>query len=368
AAVRAGSAVHAMQALSFHDVRRTGRARHLLILKGKIFPAERRSMKTFISVLRSAVPAALLLFSAVAAAQNYPARPLRMVVPFAPGGPNDILGRLIGQKLTETWGQPVVVENRGGSGGTVGLEAASRMPGDGYGIAMGGASNLALAPSLYAKLPYDPVKDFTPVINVAVVPYALAVNPTVPAKNIRELISLAGRKAGYLSYGSSGVGSMSSLAAEMLKSMSKTDIVHVPYKGGSAAMPDLLSGQVSMMLETIPNALAQVRGGKLRALGVTSARRSSAAPDIPTITESGLPGFDASSWTGLSAPLGTPQAIIDRLNAETQRIVNDPAYLASLKPMGTDATASTPKGFEEHMKKDIARWSEVVRRANIKVE
>ncbi|MCW5576609.1 MAG: tripartite tricarboxylate transporter substrate binding protein, partial [Burkholderiales bacterium] len=322
----------------------------------------------FISVLRSAVPAALLLFSAVAAAQNYPARPLRMVVPFAPGGPNDILGRLIGQKLTETWGQPVVVENRGGSGGTVGLEAASRMPGDGYGIAMGGASNLALAPSLYAKLPYDPVKDFTPVINVAVVPYALAVNPTVPAKNIRELISLAGRKAGYLSYGSSGVGSMSSLAAEMLKSMSKTDIVHVPYKGTAPALTDVVSGQIDMMLADLALIKRYADAGRLRVIGVTGLKRSAAAGDVPTIAESGLPGYELAPWFGVVAPAGVPKDIVGRLNGAIAASLKSPDVIQRLGALGYEPLGGTAEQFAATIKADIGKYAKIVRSAGIKSE
>ncbi len=325
-------------------------------------------MKTFISVLRSAVPAALLLFAAVAAAQNYPARPLRMVVPFAPGGPNDILGRLIGQKLTETWGQPVVVENRGGSGGTVGLEAASRMPGDGYGIAMGGASNMTLAPSLYAKLAYDPVKDFTPIINVAVVPYALAVNPTVPAKNIRELIALAGRKAGYLSYGSSGVGSMSSLAAEMLKSMSKTDIVHVPYKGTVPALTDVVSGQIDMMLADLALIKRHADSGRLRMIGVTGLKRSAAASEVPTIAESGLPGYELAPWFGVVAPAGVPKDIVGRLNGAIAASLKSPDVIQRLGALGYEPLGGTAEQFAATIKADIGKYAKIVRTAGIKSE
>ncbi len=247
-------------------------------------------MKSLTFLARCAISLALLAGTGVAGAQSYPTKPLRLVVPFAPAGPNDILGRLIGQKLTEAWGQTVLIENRGGAGGTVGLEAASRLPGDGYALAMGGSSNLAVAPSLYTKLPYDPVKDFTPIINVAIVPYALAVNPTVPAKNVKELITVASRKAGYLSYGSSGMGSMSSLAAEMLKSMSKTDIVHVPYKGTAPALTDVISGQIDLMLADLAVIKPYSDSGRLRVIGVTGNKRSTAARDVPTIAESGLPG------------------------------------------------------------------------------
>lgn len=247
---------------------------------------ERWCMKSLTFLMRVVVPLALLSDTGMVGAQNYPTKALRMVVPFAPGGPNDILARLVGQKLTEQWGQAVLIENRGGAGGTVGLEAASRLPGDGYVLAMGGTSNLAVAPSLYANLPYDSIKDFTPIINVAIVPYALAINPTVPAKNVKELIAVAGRKQGYLSYGSSGMGSISSLAAEMLKSMSKTDIVHVPYKGTAPALTDVVRGQIDLMLADFALIQPYASAGRLRVIGVTGSKRSTAARDVPTIAES----------------------------------------------------------------------------------
>ncbi len=323
-------------------------------------------MNTFTSVMRSAVLAALLLSPAFAAAQNFPAKPLRMVVPFAPGGPNDILGRLISQKLTEAWGQTVVVENRGGAGGTVGLEAASRMPGDGYGIAMGGTSNLALAPSLYAKLAYDPVKDFTPIINVAVVPYALAVNLTVPAKNVKELIAVAGRKAGYLSYGSSGMGSMSSLAAEMLKSMSKTDIVHVPYKGTAPALTDVVSGQIDMMLADLALIKRYSDSGRLRVLGVTGLKRSSAALDVPTLAESGLPGYELSPWFGVVGPAGVPKDIVGRLNGAIASSLKSSDVIQRLGALGYEPLGGTPEQFAETIKADIGKFAKIVKSAGIK--
>jgi tripartite-type tricarboxylate transporter receptor subunit TctC len=299
-------------------------------------------------------------------AQNYPAKPLRMVVPFAPGGPNDILGRMVGQKLTEAWGQPVVVDNRGGAGGTVGLDAASRMPGDGYTVAMGGSSNLALAPSLYAKLAYDPQRDFTPIINVAVVPYALAVNPTVPAKNVKELISVAGRKAGYLSYGSSGVGSMSSLAAEMLKSISKTDIVHVPYKGTAPALTDVVSGHIDMMLADLAVIKPHADSGRLRVLAVTGLKRSVAAPNVPTIAESGLPGYELSPWFGVVAPAGVPRDIVSRLNATIGASLKSQDVLKRLSNLGYEPLGGSPEEFAAAIKADTAKFANIVKTAGIK--
>jgi tripartite-type tricarboxylate transporter receptor subunit TctC len=329
---------------------------------------ERWYMKSFTFFARAAIPLALLACAGNTQAQTYPAKPLRMVVPFAPGGPNDILGRLIGQKLTEAWGQTVVVDNRGGAGGTVGLEAASRMPGDGYTVAMGGSSNLAVAPSLYARLPYDPVRDFTPIINVAIVPYALAVNPTVPAKNVKDLITVAGRKAGYLSYGSSGMGSMSSLAAEMLKSMSKTDIVHVPYKGTAPALTDVISGQIDLMLADLALIKPYADAGRLRVIGVTGSKRSTAARDVPTLAESGLPGYELSPWFGVVAPAGVPKELVTRLNTTIDGSLKSPDVLQRLGALGYEPLGGSAEQFAATIKADIGKYAKIVKAAGIKVE
>ncbi|MBY0269415.1 MAG: tripartite tricarboxylate transporter substrate binding protein [Burkholderiales bacterium] len=325
-------------------------------------------MKPLTFLARAAIPLALFACAGNTQAQGYPSKPLRMVVPFAPGGPNDILGRLIGQKLTEAWGQAVTVENRGGAGGTVGMEATSRLPGDGYSMAMGGSSNLAVAPSLYAKLPYDPLKDFTPIINVAIVPYALAVNPTVPAKNVKELIAVASRKAGYLSYGSSGMGSMSSLAAEMLKSMSKTDIVHVPYKGTAPALTDVVSGQIDLMLADLAVIQPHASTGRLRVIGVTGSKRSSAAKHIPTIAESGLPGYELSPWFGVVAPAGVPKEVVTRLNAAIGASLKSPDVLQRLGALGYEPLGGTPEQFAETIRTDIAKYAKIVKAAGIKAD
>jgi tripartite-type tricarboxylate transporter receptor subunit TctC len=325
-------------------------------------------MKSLTFLARVALPLALLAGSGIAAAQNYPTKALRMVVPFAPSGPNDILARLISQKLTEAWGQAVLVENRGGAGGTVGLEAASRLPGDGYALAMGGASNLAVAPSLYAKLPYDPIKDFTPIINVAIVPYALAVNPTVPAKNVKELIVIAGKKPGNLSYGSSGMGSISSLAAEMLKAMSKTDIVHVPYKGTAPALTDVVSGQIDLMLADLAVIQPHASTGRLRVIGVTGSKRSVAAKDIPTIAESGLPGYELSPWFGVVAPAGVPKDIVTKLNATIGSSLKTADMLQRLGVLGYEPLGGSAEHFAATIKSDIEKYAKIVKSAGIKAD
>ncbi len=325
-------------------------------------------MKSLTFLARVAIPLALLAGAGSAHAQTYPVKPLRMVVPFAPGGPNDILARLISQKLTEAWGQTVIVDNRGGAGGTVGLEAASRLPGDGYALAMGGSSNLAVAPSLYAKLPYDSIKDFTPIINVAIVPYALAVNPTVPAKNVKELLVIAAQKPGNLSYGSSGMGSMSSLAAEMLKSMSKTDIVHVPYKGTAPALVDVVSGQIDLMLADLAIIQPHASTGRLRVIGVTSAKRSAAARDVPTIAESGLPGYELSPWFGVVAPAGVPKEVVTRLNATIGSSLKSADVVQRLGALGYEPLGGTPEQFAATIKTDIAKYAKIVKSAGIKAD
>jgi tripartite-type tricarboxylate transporter receptor subunit TctC len=303
-----------------------------------------------------------------ALAQSYPTKPIRMIVPFAPGGPNDVLARLVAPKLTEQLGQAVVIENRGGAGGTIGMEMLAKLPGDGYALGMGGSSNLAVAASLYEKLAYDPTKDFTPVINVAAVPYALAVNPSVPARNVKELIALASRKAKYLSYGSSGTGSMSSLAAELFKHMSRTDIVHVPYKGTAPALTDVVTGQIEMMFADLGIAQTHARAGRLRLLGISTPKRSRAAPQLPTIAEAGLPGYDVSPWFGLVGPAGVPRDIVARVHGIVAAGLKSADVLQRMNTLGYDPVGDTPEHFAGTIKADIAKYAKIVQTAGIKIE
>lgn len=259
-----------------------------------------------------AAAATLAMFASGVLAQSYPSKPIKFIVPFAPGGPNDILGRMVGQTLTEHWQQGVVVENRGGAGGTAGLALAAKSPGDGYTLSMGGSSNMVVAPNLYAKLAYDPIRDFTPIINIAHVPYAVAVNPIVPAKSVKELIAAAHAKG--LSYGSSGTGSMSSLAAELFKSIAKADIVHVPYKGTAPALTDVMSGQIDMMFADFAVIRPHTISGKLRVLALCGSKRMASAPSIPTIAESGLKNYSIEPWFGVVAPAHVPRDIVMQLN------------------------------------------------------
>ena len=301
-----------------------------------------------------------------AQAQTYPVKPIRFIVPFAPGGPNDLLARMVGQKITEQFKQAVVIENRGGAGGTVGLDAAAKSPGDGYTLAMGGSSNMAVAPSLYAKLPYDSVRDFTPVINVAHVPYAVAVNPTVPAKTVKELIAAARAKG--LSYGSSGTGSMSSLAAELFKATIKADIVHVPYKGTAPALTDVMSGQIDMMFADLATMQPHVASRKLNVLALCGARRVASAPAIPTLNESGLKGYIIEPWFGAVGPANVPRDIVARLNQVIGAGLKSADTQQRLNGLGYEAIGGSAEQFAATIKADIAVYAKIVKTAGIKAD
>jgi tripartite-type tricarboxylate transporter receptor subunit TctC len=311
---------------------------------------------------------ALLAFLSATAAQDYPNGPIRLIITFAVGGSSDVLARSVAKAMYEGLGQPVVVENRPGAGGHIGALAVARAEPDGYTVLFGTNGTLAIGPALYKNLKYDPVRDLAPVGLLHKLPNVLIVHPSIPATSLGELIAYARRKPGELTFGSSGIGSASHLAAELLKAAANIDIVHVPYRGGGAAMPDLLAGRVSMILETIPSALAAIRSGTVRALAVTTPTRSAALPDLPTFAEAGLPDFDVTSWTALFVPAGTPRAIIDRLNAETVRMARDPAYLDQIKILGTDVAISTPEELGVFLAKDIASWSVAVQRSGATAE
>jgi tripartite-type tricarboxylate transporter receptor subunit TctC len=298
-----------------------------------------------------------------AAAQAYPNAPIRLIVTFAAGGSSDVLARSVAQAMSQGLGQTVLVENRPGAGGNIGTEAAAHADPDGYTVLFGTNSALAIAPAINKNLKFDPTRDLAPVGLLHRLPNVLIVHPSLPVKTFGELIDYARKRPGELTFASAGIGSTSHLAGELLKAAANINILHVPYKGGGAAMPDLLAGRVSMMIETIPNALPPVRSGMLRALGVTTLTRSTVAPDLPTLDEAGLTGFDVSAWTGLFVPPGTPPAIIERLNAETLRIARDPAYVEQIRTMGTDVVTSTPDGLREFMLKDTANWVLAVQRS-----
>jgi tripartite-type tricarboxylate transporter receptor subunit TctC len=291
-----------------------------------------------------------------------------MVVTFAAGGSSDVLARAVAAAMSQGLGKQIVIENRPGAGGNIGAEAVAKAAPDGYTLLFGTNGTLGIGPALYKNLRYDSQKDLVPVGMLHQLPLVLIVNPQVPATSLAELIDYAKKNPGKLTFASAGVGSASHLTAELFKIAAGIDILHVPYKGGGAATADLISGQVSMMLETIPNALPLARGGQMRALGVTTKERSPNAPDIPTFAESGLPNFDVGAWTGLFVPAGTPKEIVDRLNAETVRIASDPAYVAQIRKMGTDVASSSPDAFRTFVNRDVQNWKEAIQRSGTKTE
>lgn len=315
------------------------------------------------------IVALLALASAGASAQNYPAKPIRLVVPYPAGGPLDIMARAIGQKLTEAWKQPVVVDNRAGAGGNIGADLVAKSAPDGYTLLMGAVATHAINPTLYSKIPYDPVRDFAPVALVAQVPNILVVNPAVPAKTVQELIELARAKPGYLNFGSGSTGSTGHLAGELFKTMAGVQMVHIPYKGAAPALADLLAGQVQLMFDNLANSLPNVKAGKLRALAVTTLARSPAMPDLPTIAESGLPGFDLTTWFGLLVPAGTPPEIVAKLNAEVVRALNANDMRERLEKMGAEPPANnTPEHFAAFIRAEAAKYAKVVKESGAKVD
>ncbi len=311
---------------------------------------------------------ALLAGPLAALAQPYPNRPLRIVVPFPPGGGTDIGTRIVAQKLQEAWGQAVVVENKPGAAGIVGTEFTAKAAPDGYTFMMGNIGTHAINVSLYKKLAYDPVKDFAPVSMVADLPLLLLVHPSVPANSVKELIALARSQPGKLNFSSSGAGGSMHVAAELFKGMAGVDMVHIPYKGGAPAVADLLSGQVALSFATVLETIQHVKGGKVRALAVTNDKRSVALPELPTIAEAGLPGYQSISWLALFAPAGTPRDIVNRLSAETVRILKLPDVKERLLAQGAEPIGSTPEQLSAILAADIAKYAKVIRESGYKPE
>jgi tripartite-type tricarboxylate transporter receptor subunit TctC len=301
-------------------------------------------------------------------AELYPSKPIHIVAPFPPGGPVDILSRTIGNKLAQTLGQPVVVDNRAGAGGNIGADAVAKSAPDGYTLLMGFVGTHAINPSLYSKMPYDNVKDFEPVTLVAVVTIVLVVNPSVPATSINELIALARSKPGELTFGSPGHGTPQHLAGELFNSIAGVQMLHVPYKGAVPALTDLLGGQLSMIFSSMPPALPHIKNGKLRALGVTSATRSPATPELPTIAESGLKGYVVNNWYGILAPRGTPKEIVAKLNAEIVKILKMPDVKESLSAQGAEPFTSTPQQFAVYIKEETEKWAKIIKYSGVQVE
>lgn len=304
----------------------------------------------------------------VAVAQEYPAKAIRMVVPFPPGGFSDVFARIIGGKMHETWGQQVIVDNRPGAGGNIGADIVAKSPSDGYSLVMGTIGTHAINATLFSRLPYDPIRDFTAVAFVVGADGLLVVHPSLPAKSTKELIALARSKPGALTYASAGAGTTSHLAGELFKSMTKTDITHVPYKGNVPAITDLLSGQTTMLFATLPTVLPQVQANRLRPLAVLGSTRSAALPNMPTLAEAGLKGFEVSNWTGVFAPAGTSAAIVTKLNTEIVRIMRLPDVQERLPKQGLTFTPGTPQQFAAFVKSERDKWGALVKAVGVKVD
>jgi tripartite-type tricarboxylate transporter receptor subunit TctC len=323
-------------------------------------------MNRFMQALGAAVVGMPLLVSgpgmvSAGAADDYPSRPLRAIVPNAPGGGSDISGRIVANALGEALGQQVVVDNRPGAGGTLGVSTAARAQPDGYTVLMGNISTHGINVAVLKNLPYDPVRDFAPVSMLGTTPNVLVVHPAVPAKSFKEFIAYAKANPGKIRYGSSGSGGSPHLAMELLKSLTGTDMLHVPYKGSGPVTIDLLSGQIHTTSASASSQLPHIKSGKLRALAVTSAKRSPQLPDVPTVIESGVPGYEVTIWYGLFVPAGVPQRIISRLNAELVKVLGTPALEQRMANVGIDAVSSTPAELGGFVKAEIAKWTQVVR-------
>jgi tripartite-type tricarboxylate transporter receptor subunit TctC len=318
-------------------------------------------------VIKQAIAALLLACTLPAAAQTYPAKPVRIICAFPVGGIADLYARVIGARLGEAWGQPIVVENRTGAGGTIAAEAVAKSPPDGYTLVMGSIGTHAVNVSLFSKLPYDPVRDFSAVALVLEAEGLLVVHPSVAAHSVAELIVLARTKPGELSFASAGMGTASHLAGELFKSMAKVDMTHVPYKGNVPAITDLLAGQTALLFATMPTVLPHAKAGKLRALATIGNSRAVATPELPTVGEA-LPGFEVNNWIGLFAPAGTPPEIVRRWNAEVTRIMQSPDIQARLPSEGARFAPNTPEQFSEFVRKEIQKWAPVVKASGARVD
>jgi tripartite-type tricarboxylate transporter receptor subunit TctC len=303
-----------------------------------------------------------------AAAQEYPQKSIRLIIPFAPGGSNDIIGRLLATRLTETLGQQVIPDNRAGAGGAIGAELAAKAPPDGYTLVIGHIGTLAVNPTLYRRLPYDPTTDFAPISTIAKVANMMVVHPSLPAKSVGELLALARKQPGALSYGSGGTGGAGHLATEYFKLMARIDMVHVPYKGTGPALVDLLAGQTQLVFAGIPGIVGHVKSGRLRPLGVSTAQRLPVFPDIPTIAEGGVPNFEATQWYGVLAPARTPAPVVDKLNREIAAWVQTRELREHLTAAGSEPYTTRPDEFMAFIKSEIARWAPVIKSANIVVK
>jgi tripartite-type tricarboxylate transporter receptor subunit TctC len=311
---------------------------------------------------------ALALAAAPLLAQQYPAKPIRMVVGFAPGGGTDLVARIIGQKMSEAWGHPVLVDNRAGATGTIGADLVAKAPGDGYTLLMGHVNSHGIAPNLFRKLPYDAERDFSMVAYVGYVPNVLVIHPSIPAQSVKELIAIAKSRPNSLNYASSGVGSTQHLAGELFQLLTGAKITHVPYKGSGPAVVDLLAGHVSMNFDTMPPVLPHIKSGRMRALALTTPKRSPQLPNVPTMIEVGLKGFDMTNWYGIMAPAKTPRDVVMKLNTEANRIMALPDAKAKLEEAGTQLDPGTPEQFATFLHSEIAKYAKLVKAANVSLD
>jgi tripartite-type tricarboxylate transporter receptor subunit TctC len=318
---------------------------------------------------RAAAVALLIaaLMPGMTVAQTYPARPVRFIVPFAPGGSTDLLARFLAPRLTETLGQTVVVDNRGGAGGVIGAELAARAPADGYTIVLGSPGPLTINPNLQ-RMPYDSLRDFAPIALATISPFTLVVHPSVPVNSVKDLLALARAKPGQLNYGSAGNGSVGHFSSEQFKALAGVDIVHVPYKGAGPAVADLVGGRLQLMFENLPTVLPHVRSGKLKMLAVGTRARSALVPEYPTVAEAGVPGYESSTAFGVLAPAKTPTSIITRLNQETLKALRVPDMKEKLSGLGLEPVGSTPQQYAEHLKEELAKYGRIVKAAGIKLD
>ena len=321
--------------------------------------------KSFIIALLGSV---MLTFGGQVFAQNYPNRPIKLIIPFPPGGATDIVGRAMAERLQIALGQPIIVENKAGASGNIGIGEATRAAPDGYTLVIGSPQTLTINHQIIKSTPFNPQKDLAPIVVIASVPNVLLVNNKLPVKNAQELIAFAKANPGKLSGGSSSIGGSPHLALESMKATYGLDIVHVPYKGSAPALQDLIGGQISMMFDNLPAALQLINGGQVRALGVTTLKRTASAPEIPTLDESGMKGFDSQGWFALLAPAGTPAPILDRINVEANRIISTPEFRERMTKVGADTVGGSIDEFRARIKSETERWGKVIEAANIKAE
>lgn len=305
---------------------------------------------------------------AAAAADTYPTKPVRWIVPFPPGGGTDLISRTVAAKLGEAWKVQVVPDNRPGSGGTIGMSAAAKSPADGYTIVLGQASNVAVAPGLYAKLPYDPLRDFMPVTQVIAAPLVIVSHPSFPAKNVKDLVARAKAQPGAITFGSPGNGTIGHLSMELLKSMARIDMLHIPYTGASRAITELMGGQIVVYSSSMPPAVPLIHAGKLKALGVTTAKRLAPLPDVPTVAESAVPGYEAVNWYGVFAPAGTPREIVAKLHEDIARVLQQPDVQKRFASEGGEVIANTPEEFGAFIRREIPKWTKVIRDSGARVD